>query len=71
MVAEAEMVDQLSQALAMGLARRSEQLSYIPAAWTRYEQQGFVAAEPFAGGYGPPYVVTLTAAGQQALIPKK
>jgi hypothetical protein len=64
------MADFLPSTLALGLARHGGQLSYTPAVWTRYEQQGFIAAQPYAGGYGPPYLITLTAAGQKALHPK-
>jgi hypothetical protein len=59
----------LATTLTMGLARYGGQLSYVPAAWTRYEQMGFVAARPLSGDFGPPYVVTLTQAGMQALSP--
>ena len=65
------MVDSLSQSLVLGCARHGGQLSYVTAVWARYEQQGFVAARPYAGGYGPPYVVTLTAAGARTLAPEK
>lgn len=64
------MADPSYQALAISLARHGGQLSYITAVWARYEQRGLVAAQPAAGGYGPPYLVTLTAAGQRVLRPE-